>query len=811
MLAAMNSASRATAAGESTLQAAEFFEKNVRPVLVERCFSCHGGSAKGKPKGGLRLTSRDEVLRGGDSGPAAIEGKPEDSLLVHAVRYHDEPRMPPNKRLSEAEIDALSRWVESGLPWPSTAGSDSSKTTDPGRPGGFTITAQQRAFWSFQPVVDLAPPTVTDRTWPLSAIDQFVLAKLEAKGFKPAPLADKHTLIRRVSFDLTGLPPTPDEVDRFLADPASNAFERVVDRLLASPQYGERWARHWLDLAHYADTAGETADFPIPEAYRYRNYVIDTFNRDVPYNEFLRDQVAGDILAPEGPRERYAERIIATGFIATSRRFGFDPQNYHHLTIEDTIDTLGKAVLGLTVACARCHDHKFDPISSADYYALYGIFASSRYPFPGSEEFKRPRDFMPMRPQNEVDAIIGPFRARLAEMEARLRENTAAKSSVEKELQGLNREDAKGREALTTKRDRLATARTQLQKDRDAWAAHPPAIELAYAMAEGTTPANVRLQRRGDPKNLGSDVPRRFLEILGGGGPIPAGSGRRQLADWLTDPANPLTARVMVNRIWQHHFGRGIVATPSNFGKQGQRPSHPELLDWLAARFVEGGWSIKKMHRLIVLSRVYQLSSTADSATAERDPDNVWLSHANRRRLDAESIRDAVLATSNGLDRTPGGPHPFPPVASWGFTQHGPFQAVYPSDRRSIYLMIQRTRRHPYLALFDGPDPNASTDRRNVTTVPTQALFFLNNPFIHEQSLKFAGRLLRSGGDDCSRIDLAHRLALGRAATVAEIQETEAFLNDVRAQIQPASECELAAWAGLGRVLFSSNEFLYVD
>jgi hypothetical protein len=682
------------------------------------------------------------VLRGGDSGPAAVPGKPEESLLVHAVRYHDEPRMPPKKRLSNPEIDTLTRWVELGLPWPTSPSMDTSVTalpTNEQNNSSWSIQAAQRAFWSFQPVVDRAPPDVHQRDWPRTPVDRFILASLEAKSLAPAASADQRTLIRRATFDLTGLPPTPDEVDAFLNDARPDAFARVVDRLLASPQYGERWARFWLDLVHYADTAGETADFPVPEAYRYRNYVIDAFNADLPYDQFLREQIAGDVLAAEGSGDRSTERIVATGFLATARRFGFDPQTYHHLTIEDTIDTLGKTVLGLTVACARCHDHKFDPISSADYYALYGIFASTRYPFPGSEETKRPRDFVPL----------------------------AANSK-----------------------------------------------ELAYAMAEGT-PVNARIQRRGDPKNLGAEAPRRFLQILGGRETVRSGSGRRELARWLTDPANPLTARVIVNRVWQQHFGRGIVPTPSNFGKQGQPPSHPELLDWLAARFVAQGWSIKSLHRLIMLSQTYQLASAPSARAAERDPDNVWLSHAARRRLDAESIRDAILATSGGLDRTRGGPHPFPPVSAWNFTQHNPFQAVYETDRRSIYLMTQRTRRNPYLALFDGPDPNTSTDRRNVTTVPTQALFFLNNPFVHAQSAKLADRLLRARADEAGRIDFAHRLVLGRPPSAAELAETQSFLRDARAVVaaEPLSPAqrEHSAWTSFARVLFSSNEFIYVE
>jgi hypothetical protein len=701
--------------GDVSPAESEFFEKEVRPLLVQRCQTCHGAD---KPKGGLRLTSRAALLEGGGTGPAAVPGKPDESLLLRAVRQTDSPKMPPKERLPDRDIDVLVRWVRMGLPWPDSAAVTAGL-------GQFAITPEQRRFWSFRPVQDSPPPPVRDASWPLTPIDRFLLARMEAKGLTPVAVADRRTLVRRATFDLIGLPPAPEEVEAFLADESPAAWAKVIDRLLASPHYGERAGRHWLDLAHYADTAGETADFPVPEAYRYRNYVIDAFNGDKPYDEFLREQIAGDLL--DGPPEKRAERVIATGYLAVARRFGFDPQNYHHLTIEDTIDTLGKSVLGLTVACARCHDHKFDPVSRADYYGLYGIFAGTRYPFPGSEEAKRPRDFV----------TIG-------------------------------------------------------------------ANERAYAVAEGTG-RDARIHLRGDPTQLGPETPRRFPEILGGT-PLPAGTkscGRLELAHWLTDPKNPLTARVMVNRIWQQHFGRGLVRTPNNFGKQGQPPTHPELLDYLAARFVEDGWSVKALHRRILLSRAYQLASAFAS---NADPDNECLAHFERRRLAAESIRDALLAVSGGLDRSKGGPHPFPPENSWGFTQHNPFQAVYPSNRRSVYLMTQRIRRHPFLALFDGADPNSSTAQRGVTTVPTQALFFLNNPFVHEQAGRLAERLLAESGDEARRVERAYRLALGRPPTEDERRAASDYLREATAAQQARQ-----AWAGFARVLFGSNEFIYVD
>jgi Protein of unknown function (DUF1553)/Protein of unknown function (DUF1549)/Planctomycete cytochrome C len=705
----------------------DFFEKEVRPLLVERCLQCHGDN---KTKGDLKLTSREALLKGGDRGSAVAPGKPDASLIVQAVRFKDKPKMPPTGKLDEREIQVLTRWVEMGAPWPKTA-------VLAAPVGEFRITDEQRKFWSFQPVKAAEPPSVKDAAWNGSPIDRFLQAKREALGLIPVGMADKRVLIRRVTFDLTGLPPTPEEIDAFLADDSPRAFEKVVDRLLASPAYGERWGRHWLDVAHYADTAGETADFPVPQAYRYRNYVIDSFNADKPYDQFVREQIAGDVLA--GPPDKAGERLIATGFLAGARRFGFDPQNYHHLTIEDTIDTTGKAILGLTVACARCHDHKFDPISQADYYAFYGIFDSTKYPFPGSEEHKAPSDF-PKLPDGQA----------------------------------------------------------------------------VYAVGEGT-PHNSHIHKRGDPKTLGPEAPRRFLQILGGQ-IVPAdgkGSGRLQLAEWLSSPKNPLTARVMVNRIWQHHFGEGLVRTPNNFGKQGRAPTHPELLDYLADRFVAGGWSVKVMHKMILLSRTYQLSSTEDAGDRALDPgdENLW--RFDRRRLDAEAIRDSLLVVSGALDRTISGSHPFPPANTWNFTQHAPFQAVYETNHRSIYLMTQRQCRQPFLALFDGADANASTAERSTTTVPTQALYFLNDPFVHDQADRFAARLLGAKADDGARIDLAHRIAYGRPATMGEMHAAEAFLRKYVQGLKeagvPAEKQAAAAWASYARVLFAANEFIYVD
>jgi hypothetical protein len=606
--------------------------------------------------------------------------------------------------------------------------------------------------WAFEPIHAVDAPA--DPTgWSTGAIDRFVAAKRRQHSLEPVGQADRRTLIRRATFDLIGLPPTPEEVEFFRNDDRPDAYERLVDRLLASPHYGERWGRHWLDIVRYADTAGETADYPVPDAWRYRNWVIEAFNRDQPYDEFIREQIAGDILAARIPKDQLAadpsvrrhhdDLIVATGFIAISRRFGFNITADRHLTIEDTIDTLGKSVLGLALGCARCHDHKFDPISSKDYYALYGIFDSTRYPFPGCEHTKVPRDMVPLQPMNPQD-------------------DGKAKAS------------------------------------------------LAYAVAEGEV-HNVKLQMRGEPENAGEEVARRNLQLLGGQ-PVPpdGGSGRLALAGWLTQPDNPLTARVMVNRIWQHHFGTGIVKTPNDFGSRGVAPTHPELLDWLAERFIREGWSVKAMHRMIMLSATYRLAPNGQEVSA--DPENVWLWKSGRRRLGAEEIRDAILSVSGDLDQSPGGPHPFPEPKSWGFTQHNPFVAVYETDRRSIYLMTQRIKRHPFLALFDGTDPNTSTPDRHTTIVPTQALFFMNDPFVHAKSTHLATRLM-SCSDDDRRLDFVWRLMFGRNATASEKAAAAHFLAGYQADLNdiPADQRSEKAWAAWVRVLMSSNEFLFVD
>jgi cytochrome c553 len=806
-----------------------FFETKVRPVLAGTCQRCHGDRKAGN---GLRVDSREALLKGGDHGPAVLPGDPDRSLLIQAVRRtHADLKMPPDKPLPEAVVGDLSTWVKQGAPWPKTSAA--------------RRLSQAEQHWAFRQVRQVLPPPDPDGR-AQNPVDAFILARLREHGLRPVAPADRRTLLRRVTYDLIGLPPTPEEVEAFLADDSPDAYERVVDRLLASPQYGERWGRHWMDVVRYADTAGDNADYPVPEARLYRDYIIDSFNADEPYDEFVREQIAGDILARQDPQEKYAERVIATGFLALSRRYATGPYELWHLTLEDSIDTTGRAFLGLTLRCARCHDHKFDPVTKEDYYALYGIFASTQYPWAGAEELasmKRPREhFAPLLPPGEAAPRLDAYRQKIRQLEEEIpraeKEGPLARRVAEltKEIDaraarpqdaGAEAEDAAAYQAeLAALRKERDAVNGQLQAQLGGMRAGlqnllrpglPPDLPDAYAVQEGR-PADAYVQLRGEVEQRGPVVRRGVPKFLEGGRSVsvPDGnSGRLELAEWLTRPDNPLTARVIVNRVWQHHFGRGLVTTPSNFGARGEPPTHPELLDWLTARFVESDWSIKSLHRLILLSQTYRLASADDEANAARDPGNRWYWRADRRRLDAEALRDTLLAVSGKLDRSRPGPHPFPPMDRWGWTQHNPFKEVYPTNHRSVYLMTQRFQRHPFLALFDGPDTNTSTEQRTASTVPLQALFLTNDPFVTEQAEGFARRLLAASGDSRWRIDLAHRLAWARPARPDEVARGIHYMEEYRQRLAeagaPAERLELEAWTSYARVLLCANEFVCLD
>jgi hypothetical protein len=830
-----------------------FFESRIRPLLVGRCQKCHSGAT---PKGGLRVDSREALVQGGKHGSAIVAGDAAHSLLIDAVLYAGR-KMPPDAPLPSDAIADLKRWIDGGAPWP-----ESTTAAAVSAEGGAANPPPADAHWAFQPVREVPVPGAADLAEVSAAgnaIDQFILARLRREGLEQVGQADRGVLARRLYFDLIGLPPTPEEIDDFVSDPRPDALARVVERLLASPHYGERWGRHWMDVVRYADTAGDNADYPVPEARLYRDHIIDAFNRDKPYDEFVREQLAGDILladvaasGDEPDARRREELVAATGFLALSRRYGTAPYELWHLTLEDTIDTTGRALMGLTLRCARCHDHKFDPVTNEDYYALYGIFASSRFAWTGGEElhskgFDR-QNFVPLASAGEAAARLATYReaidaeqreiARLAEedpaavqvkeLDAKIkaqREALAAQAAggetagsqttggqaTGEELAELEKARAQADGQL---RSRLDERRKKLRLLRRPGL--PADLPAAYAVAEGTA-ADARLQYAGEPDDLGDVVPRGAPAFLSADAPlaVPAGaSGRWQLAQWLTRPDHPLTARVLVNRVWQYHFGKGLVATPSNFGLRGEPPTHPELLDWLTLRFIESGWSIKSLHRTIVLSRTYALASGADAAPqADVDQANRWYWRRDRRRLDAEALRDAMLAVAGNLDCARPGAHPFPPIETWTWTQHNPFKAVYPSNHRSVYLMTQRIQRHPYLALFDGPDPNVSTDARTSATVPLQALYLMNHPFVAEQAAGLVRRALAA--EPSQRIERAYRLAYGRTCHADEAERANEFLAHFAAEAARlgggVEQAEREAWSSLARVLLTSNEFLYVD
>jgi hypothetical protein len=537
-------------------------------------------------------------------------------------------------------------------------------------------------------------------------------------------------------------------------------------------------------VVRYADTAGDNADFPVPSMFRYRNWVIAAFNRDEPYDQFIREQLAGDILADRGNIEDYQQKNIATGYLANSRRFG-SRANEFHLTIDDTIDNLGKGILGVTIGCARCHDHKFDPIPTADYYALYGIFKSTNYAHAGTEIYPRTYGFTALNPAQSEEL-----------------------KRFETELSGLDNriEDMKaGRIKFATPEEKKKAEQENRDKVRKLSAEYPY-FQKIYGVTEGK-PADARILVRGEPATLGPTVPRGFLTVLGGQKlpPEEKGSGRRELAEWVTDPKNPLTARVMVNRIWQWHFGRGIVGTPDDFGTRGEAPSHPELLEYLASRFVESGWSVKKMHRLIMLSRAYQTASGANTANEQKDSKNAYLWRFPRRRLDAEEIRDSLLAVSGNLDPAPGGEQPFTQEMTWRYTQHTPFVAAeekFATNKRSVYLMQQRIRRQPFLDLFDGADPNSETGVRPLTVTALQALYTMNDAFFHAQAASLAARIQAAASGETERLKFAFRVLYGRAPTADDVRDAHQFL----AQSGPDE-----GWPALIRVLLASNEFLTLD
>ena len=732
-----------------TPQASEFFEKKVRPLLVDNCISCHGDS---KANGGLRLDSLAGLIKGGDSGTALVPGNASKSRIIKAISYTGELKMPPSGKMSAEAIATLTQWVTMGAPWPGA------KPTAPQAANGeYVIPEELRNWWSFKPVVKSKLPKVVANWWVKSPIDTFILAKLEAKKLKPSAYADRRTLIRRASFDLTGLPPTAEEVAAFINDKKPDAFARVVDRLLASPRYGERWGRHWLDIARYADTKGYvfTEDPVFHNGYTYRDYVIRAFNEDLPYDQFIIQQLAADRL-DLGDDKR---PLAALGWLNIGRKFLNDPV----LINDDRIDATCRGMLGLTVGCARCHNHKFDPISSKDYYALYGVFASSFEPNPppaiSPKSISEPFEAHNARILSTDKQIQDAVRIQVNLLRQKIEKDPASVSAeIRQILQSIRLENLPDANQL----NRLITVFT-------------PTPEFALASQESPKPFDAYVFLRGNPGNRGDNVPRRFIQLLSGPDAKPyADGGRLGLAQDIASKSNPLTARVLVNRVWMYHCGQAIVRTPSEFGTRGEKPTHPELLDWLASTFMEDGWSIKKLHRRIMLSSAYQQSSDGSAAAFNADPENRLVYRQNRQRLDFESLRDTMLAVSGTIDLKLGGP-------AVEITKP-PF-----SPRRTVYGFIDRQNLQPLFRAFDFASPDVSSAMRFNTTVPQQSLFMMNSPFVVEQAKALAARPEVAAATTLeARVTVLYRLLYQRAPAHEEIAAAESFMRGVE-QLRQAS------------------------
>ena len=809
---------------EPTPEQSRFFEEKVRPLLVEQCFRCHSET---KQEGDLRLDARSAILAGGESGPAVVVGKPDDSLLIDAVRYRS-LEMPPDRRLPKSEVDVLVKWVEMGAPWP---GSGDEDVLIPRRPG-LAITDADRNYWAFQPIRRPDVPDDSTTTWDDQPIDGFVFSRLAAKKLLPSRSASKRQLARRLYFDLIGLPPTYEEVEKFVADPSPQAFENLVNDLLNRPQYGERWGRHWLDVVRFAQTNGYERDHEKPHSWRYRDYVIRALNEDKPFDQFIKEQLAGDELD-----EVTHETIIATGYY----RLGVwddepdDKIAAVHDGLADIVRTTGEAFLGLTIGCARCHDHKFDPIPQADYYSLLS-FIRNVTPYG--------KDQSSTHWMLDPDAVFTPLVT--ADLAAQWKE-TRAKLQLQI--------DAKKKElesAADDKKEELKMQLAALEKQ-----ASTPPWDVALSVREiGSKPTETRIFIRGSHLTPGEAVEPAFLTVTGAPRPQlaaapedsdsplvtllraegvqPTTRRRRVLADWIASAQNPLTARVIANRMWHHHFGRGIVPTPNDFGKTGRPPTHPQLLDWLASELIENGWSLKHLHRTILLSRTWQQSSIpeAEHQGVQVDPDNDLLWRQSLRRVEAEVIRDSMLAVSGRLNPEIGGRGFFPALSAEVLSTQSRAGAGWGTSddrqrsRRSVYIFAKRTLGVPMMEAFDTPVPDRPEPARQTTTIAPQALILLNSKFVDEQAAAFAGRLIGPGEDSetasnaaiCQR---AIRLALARDATLGEVKVLSAFLDrstaanrqstDEGSSTTSETESRRAAVEQLARLVLNLNEFIYVD
>ncbi|MEP6755398.1 MAG: PSD1 and planctomycete cytochrome C domain-containing protein [Chthonomonadales bacterium] len=807
--------------GGKPIGTSDLFDSKVKAILTENCISCHSGD---KPAAGLSLTTRANLLKGGAHGPAIHLAKGSYSHLLTAINYGG-PKMPPSGKLPQSEIDTLTAWVNSGAAWPekTVLAPSATKTMSP------PVNAETMKFWSFQPVRKIAVPSVKNTAWVSNPIDRFILSKLESNGLQPAPAAGKAALLRRLTYDLIGLPPTPDQVKAFVADTSPNAYEKVVDRLLASPQYGEKWGRHWLDLVHFAETNSYERDGNKPNAWRYRDYVIKSFNNDKPYNQFVTEQLAGDEMPNRTP-----EQLIATGYY----RLGLwddepaDPEQALYDDLDDISSTTSTVMLGLTIGCARCHDHKIDPIPQKDYYKFLAFFSGVRR-F-GERSFEsiaecslRPISSPDVQAKHavEIAAHTEKVNAVQTKMRAIERKVFAEFSPVDKEeFRAENRKaailakhigpnlteaDLKDYRGLVSERRRL----TEFQ---------PGPMEMALCVTETPEPRLMHIMMRGNPHVEGDLVNPGFPSVLNPPTPTieaagtPGSSGRRTaLAKWVTSNENPLTARVMVNRIWQYHFGRGIVRTSSNFGFQGSKPTHPELLDWLAGEFVNGGWKMKPLHKMILMSSAYRMSSTAEKTALAKDPENDLFWRFDMRRLQAEELRDSILAVNGSLNPKMFGPSIYTtipkevlagqsmPGAGWGHS------TPEEEARRSVYIYVKRSLITPIIAAFDGPETDFTCPVRFATTQPTQALSTLNSTFINESARMFRDNLAKNAGPDMEKqVKLALWRVMQREPNAKEIDRGIRMINSTKERYHVSSDEAMLRFCV---VALNLNEFIYLD
>ncbi|MBI5365098.1 MAG: PSD1 domain-containing protein [Planctomycetes bacterium] len=839
-------AAPATPEREWTAEEVDFFEKKVRPALAANCYECHSATAE-KLRGGLRVDGRDQLLAGGSSGPAIVPGNADDSLMIQAVRRTSaDLEMPPKKTLAEDVVKDLERWIAMGAPWPRVkAGAATEKLAK-----APLDVAKARQFWAFQAPKRATPPATKDAAWAWCDADRFLLAAMEKQGVAPVADADDRTWLRRVAFDLTGLPPTPEELAAFDADRSPKRFDAAVDRLLASPAFGERWGRHWLDVARYAESSGKDSNVLYPQAWRYRDWVIAAMNADMPYDAFVRAQIAGDLLPAKDDEER-AKNLVATGYLAVGSKGHNtrDPRQFQLDVADEQIDAVGQGLLGVTLACARCHDHKYDPIPTEDYYALAGIFLSTEtrygtYRGPGNiqpgELIELPaRSSAPAGPTMEpaTRAVLQRVRDQAQRIvdEAKDEPRTRAgegdkKTGVEKKKDGVDL-------------FRIKSAREQVAMLDDLFARFDeqgralPENKLAMGAVEGQ-PRDIAVLDRGELDKPGAIAPRGMPQVLRteANAKIAKGSGRKELADWIAAKENPLTARVWANRVWLHLFGTGLVRSPENFGSTGQAPDHPELLDALALDLVANGWSTKKLVRALVLSHAYRLASTSDPRHAKIDPDAITRWRMPDRRLEAEAIRDAMLSVAGTLQKDP-------PVGS----PAGTFEGVLRRDElvqtitrerpvRSVYLPMLRDHLPDALDAFDAPDSAFVTGDRDETSVATQALFLMNDPDVMRTADAFADRLLARKGSDDERVAYAFELAFGRAPSSSELGAVRQFLKDFEklaakpekkedggrdrrgardrlrdragdADALPISDPRRAAWSAFAQSLFECAEF----